>query len=273
MIVDYNKLQSNLQEWSNQYKKNLPYPHIVIDNLLYEETLEKALIEFPNVKDDGWIHYIHFNEKKHGLNKRDLIPSTLGEIIDELNSPRFIKYLEGLTGIDNLKSDDSLEGGGLHQTQRGGKLNIHADFMVHTHKHNWRRRINVLVYLNKSWEQSYNGDLELWTTNMSQCEKKVAPLFNRMVIFNTDKDSFHGVPEKVNCPVSDSRKSIALYYFTEENTIPLKNPTNYQARPTDSMLKKVGIWMDKEVVALYTVIKRRFGLSDDFVSKFLNNFR
>ena len=69
----------------------------------------------------------------------------------ELNKEEFVSALSELTGIKGLKPDPSLEGGGLHQTQRGGFLNIHADFTVHPHKRNWRRRVTVLVYLNDDW--------------------------------------------------------------------------------------------------------------------------
>ena len=270
-MVDLSKWKKSLAENSEVYKNASPYPHIQLENFLEEWAAEKALSQFPAVKDQGWIHYIHVNEKKHGLNKMELLPPFIQELIHELNSDEFVAYISELTGIPNLKADDMLEGGGLHQSQRNGFLNIHADFTVHPHKRNWSRRVNILIYLNKDWKPEYNGDLELWDRKMKGVQAKIAPIFNRCVIFNTDKDSYHGVPDTILCPEDDTRKSIALYYFTEETVRPTLISTNYKARPNDGF-KSVLIYLDKKMVATYTYVKRTFGINDAFISKVLNIF-
>lgn len=271
-FVDLEAWKSKLPELKAQYKTDKPFPHIVIDDFLRADELDKAEAEFPPINDEGWIHYLHFNEKKHGLNKMDMIPQNCAALIQELNSPEFIEFLEEVTGIKGLLADESLEGGGLHQSKRGGFLNIHADFTVHPHKRNWQRRVNVLVYLNKDWKPEYKGELELWTRDMKQCEAKALPLFNRCVIFNTDFDSFHGLPEPIQCPEDMTRKSIALYYFTEEKTTPKKVNTNYKARPDESTSKKAMVFFDKQLLWTYSRIKSALGLNDDFASKVLKFF-
>lgn len=270
-IFDYKKWNTTLADNAKDYVSRQPYPHIYLDNFLEEWAAEKAMGEFPAVKDDGWIHYVHVNEKKHGLNKMDLLPPFIREVIQEFNSPEFVAYMSKLTGIDNLLPDDMLEGGGLHQSMRGGFLNIHADFTVHPHKRNWRRRVNLLVYLNKDWQPDYRGDLELWDREMKECQQKIAPIFNRCAIFNTDDDSYHGLPDPIMCPDDMTRKSIALYYFTEEKVAPKKRSTNYQARPEDGS-KAILIYLDKKLIALYSSLKSTLGINDDFVSKVLNLF-
>ncbi|WP_299887524.1 2OG-Fe(II) oxygenase [uncultured Lacinutrix sp.] len=274
MILDYSKRTKMLAIDTKNYQNALPYPHIILDDFLETEAAEKALNVFPKIKDEGWIHYVHVNEKKHGLNKLSLIPEFIKDgIIKELNSVEFIKYLERLTGINNLLPDTTIEGGGIHQSEKGGYLNIHADFTVHPHKKNWRRRVNVLVYLNKDWSTSYGGALELWQKDMSECVVKIEPIFNRIVVFNTDEDSYHGFPEPMQCPDGITRKSIALYYFTEEESGSFKRrATNYRARPSDGF-KTVFIWIDKKMIAIYTKLKGVLGINDDFVSKILNTFR
>ena len=271
VLVDLDKWRKNLSGQKVDYSQAIPYPHIVLDNFLEEWAAQKAMGVFPKVQDQGWIHYLHINEKKHGLNKMDLLPAFIQQLIKELNKPEFVSFISELTGIPKLLPDDSLEGGGLHQSKRGGFLNIHADFTVHPHKRNWRRRVNLLIYLNKDWKPEYNGHLELWTRDMKKCEQKISPIFNRCVLFNTDEDSFHGLPETINCPEEMTRKSIALYYFTEEEKTPAKYATNYQARPGDG-IKSIFIWLDKKVIALYNEIKGVLGINDDFVSKVLNFF-
>lgn len=270
-ILDLSKWKKAVDENAATYQSAHPYPHGQFENFLEPAAAQKAMEAFPKVKDDGWIHYVHVNEKKHGLNKMDLIPPYLQEVIRQLNTDEFVAHLSRLTGIDGLQADPSLEGGGLHQSQRGGYLNIHADFTVHPHKRNWRRRVNLLVYLNENWLPEYRGELELWTRDMKACAKSVLPVFNRCVIFNTDQDSYHGLPDPIQCPEDMTRKSIALYYFTEEKEMPRMRSTNYRARPGDG-LKSLLIRLDTEAVALYTRLKGWLGINDDFVSKVLNLF-
>ncbi|MEZ4760489.1 MAG: 2OG-Fe(II) oxygenase [Flavobacteriales bacterium] len=270
-IVDLDRWEQALPGLVPAYQEAKPFPYGQFDDFLDPEAALEAYQAFPKVKDEGWIHYVHVNEKKHGLNKMDRLPPFLREVITELNSDRFVRWLEQLTGIQGLKADDMLEGGGLHQSGRGGFLNIHADFTVHPHKRNWRRRVNVLVYLNKGWQEDWGGQLELWERDMSTCSARITPFFNRCVIFNTDEDSYHGLPDPLTCPEDESRKSIALYYFTEEAEAPRLRTTNYRARPTDG-IKGVAIWLDKQAIALYTRVKRTLGINDDFVSDLLNRF-
>ncbi|TNE62592.1 MAG: 2OG-Fe(II) oxygenase [Bacteroidetes bacterium] len=270
-VLDLTKWEKIAGENAATYQSAHPYPHGQFDNFLEASAARRAMEAFPKVKDDGWIHYVHVNEKKHGLNKMDLIPADIQQVIQELNSDAFVQILSRLTGIEGLKADPSLEGGGLHQTQRGGFLNIHADFTVHPHKRNWRRRVNLLVYLNEDWKPEYRGELELWTRDMKACAQKILPVFNRCAIFNTDDDSFHGLPDPVQCPEDTTRKSIALYYFTEETATPRKRATNYRARPGDGV-KSLFIWADREAVRIYNTLKGWLGINDDFVSKVLNLF-
>jgi len=269
VIFDYKRWTDRLEQDRETYRQADPYPNIMFEDFLEDWAAQKALDVFPKVKDEGWIHYVHVNEKKHGLNKLDLIPEFIREVISELNSPAFIQYLEKLTGIDGLQPDETFEGGGIHQSERGGYLNVHADFTVHPHRRNWRRRVNVLVYLNQNWEKGYGGDLELWDRQMKACVRKVEPLFNRVVVFNTDEDSYHGLPDPLKCPEGESRKSIALYYFTEEKEAPRKRATNYRARPDDGA-KSMLIWLDKKLIATYNWVKGVLGINDDFASKVLN---
>ena len=107
--------------------------------------------------------------------------------------------MQTLTGIDENQSDPYLQGGGLHELRNDGYLNIHADFNIHpTLKLD--RRLNILIYLNKNWEDEFGGNLQLWNKDMTKCEKKIIPIFNRMVIFSTTDFSYHGNPDKINCP-------------------------------------------------------------------------
>ena len=49
---------------------------------------------------------------------------------------------------------------------------------------------------------------------MSRCVRRILPVFNRCVIFNTNDVSYHGHPDPLECPAEMTRKSIAIYYYT-----------------------------------------------------------
>ena len=256
-----------------RYQNAFPFPHIILDNFLEKACAERFLEEFPDPRATSeWIYYVHVNEKKLGLNKYHLFPPHIRSTVEALNTPRFIAFLSRLTGVHGLEADKELEGGGLHQIERGGFLNIHADFTVHPHRRDWRRRVNVLIYFNKDWQESYGGHLELWDKDMKQCVQKIAPLFNRCVIFNTDPFSFHGHPEPLACPVDRQRKSLALYYFTKDANSFVRS-TEYRSRPHERVVIRLAIWADKMTLRMYDAVKRRLGISDRAISKILRFLR
>jgi Rps23 Pro-64 3,4-dihydroxylase Tpa1-like proline 4-hydroxylase len=269
-LFPYSKWNSELSTLALRYQNNPPCPHLLLAGFLNPQVAKGVAEEFPAPDTDAWIQYKHQNENKQGMTKRELFPPYLGEVADELNSPEFVAWLSQLTGIPGLQADPSLEGGGLHQSGRGGFLNVHTDFSHHHYHKNWRRRINRILYLNDGWQEQWGGSIELWEPTMRSCVAKYPPMLNHALIFNTDDKSFHGFPEPLTCPEGQSRKSLAFYYYTAERDGKYTpHSTDYRGRPNDGAGKKVLIWLDKKAVDLYSRAKARFGFSDDFASKVL----
>jgi Rps23 Pro-64 3,4-dihydroxylase Tpa1-like proline 4-hydroxylase len=272
-LFPYERWQSQLTALARQYRDASPFPHIHLTDFLEPAVAQALADEFPQPNSSAWIQYKHYNENKSGLTKREMFPPLLGKLADELNSPEFLSWLSDLTGIPDLLADPTLEGGGLHQSSRGGFLNVHADFTMHHHEKNWRRRINLILYLNPGWRREWGGAIELWDQQMKHCVASVTPLLNHALIFNTTDTSYHGFPEKLACPENVSRRSLALYYYTlEQDSSYVARSTNYQARPADSNAKAALIWIDKKAVHLYSRAKEKFGIGDDFASKVLGFF-
>ena len=63
--------------------------------------------------------------------------------------------------------------------------------------------------------KKWGGKFELWSNDVKNCIKRVTPIFNRMIIFSTTSQSYHGHPSPLNTPKKISRKSIAMYYYTD----------------------------------------------------------
>ncbi len=198
----------------DQYNNADPFPHIFFDNIFNESILNNILNDFPNNLEKIGKNFNNKVEKKLSLNKAEMFSDDTNNFIYFLNSEFFLNFLQELTGIkEKLIPDPYLEGGGIHELKKDGYLNIHSDFNLHpTMKLD--RRLNVLIYLNKNWDKNFGGSLELWDKKMENCVQKILPVFNRMVIFSTTDFSYHGNPDKVNCSNDNSRKSIAMYYYS-----------------------------------------------------------
>ena len=208
-------LQEIAAQAAKTYADGNPFPNIYFDDFFDEEMLSEVLEEFPDLSKKRSKKYDSPTEiKLAGKGQRFFGPKTK-KFMDFLNSQEFLDFLQVLTSIEEpLVADTSFAGGGQHEIKPGGLLKIHADFNKHP-KNGLDRRVNVLVYLNKDWDESYGGHFELWDTKMEKCEKKILPLFNRMAIFSTTDFSYHGHPDPLTCPEDRSRKSLALYYFSD----------------------------------------------------------
>jgi hypothetical protein len=260
-------LRERLSVLKTEFATAHPYQHVVIDNFLPENVFQQAMANFDVVSKEQWTGYLHVNERKFANSNPTTWGMTLQQIARELNTPEFVSLLEELTGIDNLLVDPTFEGGGLHQSLRGGFLNMHADFTVHPHQRHWKRRLNLLLYCNENWLPEYGGGLELWDATMSHAEKIVQPIGNRVLIFATDATSFHGHPDPLQCPDGVARRSIALYYFTYEDK-PNVRSTEYRARPNDGS-KGILIYLDKMTLRIFDKAKRRLGISNSFADRVL----
>lgn len=208
------KLNYDPQSLRGRYLSADPFPHMVLDGLFDDADLESVLAEFPKPDEMRWVRFDSPTEKKLGyFHEQSTITNRVRAFLDAMNGFEMLLFLEALTGMEGLIPDPYFGGGGLHQIEPGGFLKIHADFNVHP-KLKLDRRANVLVYMNKDWREEWGGHLELWSPTATECRQRIAPLFNRTVIFSTTDTSFHGHPHPLASPAGVTRKSVSLYYYT-----------------------------------------------------------
>lgn len=198
---------------AERYRSAQPFPHVVLDDFVPGDVVERVVAEFPS-REDAWDLYVDDgNSLKLATSDESRMGPATRQLIAEFNGGAMIEFLEVLTGISGLVPDPHLVGGGLHQLGSGGFLRVHADFNRHE-RLNLDRRINLLLYLNPGWKEEYGGNLELWSRDMSSCVRQIAPEAGRCVIFNTTDFSFHGNPQPVSAPDEQPRRSLAFYYYS-----------------------------------------------------------
>jgi Rps23 Pro-64 3,4-dihydroxylase Tpa1-like proline 4-hydroxylase len=236
------KLEILAQAKAEEYRANLPYPHIYFDNFLPFDVAEAALGDFPEPKEADWLACKDVNQqKKLAFDAVEKLPLSIRDVLHFLNTRPMLKFLETLSGIQGVLPDPNYFGGGLHQIKPGGLLEVHADFSYHKGLR-LDRRLNVLIYLNKNWKEEYGGHLELWDREVKRAEKKILPIFNRCVIFSTTSVSFHGHPVPLACPPDRNRKSIATYYYSngrpeEDPGLTHNHDVAFQQRPGVNRVK------------------------------------
>jgi hypothetical protein len=225
------ELRLDPARFHDAYAAAAPFPHAVLDGLFADDVLDAVLAEFPRPQAINWVQFDNPTEKKLAYSYKEPLGETLRSFLFEMSSAPVLEFLQQLTGIEGLIPDPYFGGAGPHQIARGGFLKVHADF-------NWHpllkldRRLNLIVYLNKDWQPDYGGHLELWNRDMSRCEQRVLPVFNRTVVFSTTDTSYHGHPAPLACPETMTRKSVSFYYYSNGR------PDEERSAPHDTIFKK-----------------------------------
>ena len=93
-LVDHARLGARLSTVMPTYAGAEPYPHAVLDDFLDPAVARADAAGIPADDPSGWINYVHFNERKYGKTDRASFPPTIGRVVDELNAPPFVAWLE-----------------------------------------------------------------------------------------------------------------------------------------------------------------------------------
>ena len=203
-----------------------PFEHVVIDNFLDENYANELYELFPETFD-GWYKYENPIEFKFTYDNIDYLDEKMKNFFYYLSSDKLIEIFRKITNINDLTYDEYLHGAGLHCHPRYGKLNVHLDYEKHPFSGK-ERRVNVIFFLSKNWNNIWNGQNELWDKEAPKCVKKTDVVFNRAIIFKTNDVSWHGLSETILCPEKEYRKSVAFYYLSP--LISVKNEHNYRKK-------------------------------------------
>ena len=212
--ADYQDLMAVAKGHHEAYCIGDPFPNISFQHFFNPEKLDEVLTEFPDLSQGAGIKFDNPNEIKLATRGEHRFGPKTRAFMHYLNSQPFLEFLQELTNIEEtLLPDPYFEGGGMHESKAGGLLKVHADFNKHR-RSGLDRRLNVLIYLNKDWKDSYGGHFELWNRDMTKCVKRLRPDYNTLAMFSTTDFSYHGLPDPITCPPDRSRRSLALYYFS-----------------------------------------------------------
>jgi hypothetical protein len=240
-----------------------PFRHVVIDDFLCADYAAALLAAFPpfergNARNEaGELGGKSTIERIRGL-------GTPYTALDDLIQTReFLDFVGRITGIPELLYDADYFGGGTHENREGQDLDPHVDFNHHP-REGWHRRLNLIVYLNREWNDRWGGSLELHSDPRAADDRVslVTPLYNRCVIFETTEWSWHGFG-RITLPAGRealTRKSIALYLYTRERPaeeLAGTHSTIYVDRPLPERFHPGMTLEQHDIEELRTLLARR----------------
>lgn len=252
----------------NQVRNAEPFPHFYIDNFLKEDFANEVYNAFPSYEEAKKVgkSYYKVNEKeKVQITDSAIFPEPIKRLHELLASKEFLELISDIMGIPDLLADPDLIGGGIHETNSGGHLDVHVDFNYLKNKQ-WHRRLNILIYFNKDWKEEYGGYFDIWDKDVKQCYGAFAPLFNRVFVFATSEISYHGV-RPITCPPGVSRKSFAAYYYTE------KAPDHWSGQHHSTIFKpRPDEWLKGNILMPYEESKKTLEGTFNKIKKAVKSF-
>jgi hypothetical protein len=210
----------NIDFFQGSFGKCKHTKHVCIDNFFSDEIASWLLEDFPAFEQSQQLNEFGDTGLKAVYEKLSDISPRYRKISDYLASAEFNQLIQKICGDDSVYwGGESMYGGGTHENLNGIELDQHVDFNYNdlTGEH---RRLNLLIYLNPTWEEAWGGQLELHSNPLDRMNNEItsfSPLFNRAILMETTETIWHGFP-RINIPEQinvSSRKSLALYFYSK----------------------------------------------------------
>lgn len=271
---------NRVEQYREEFLSAEPFRHVVIDDFLEPAGAEQMLRDFPAFDPAKALNEMgEVGNKAVFENIADLSPF-YRRLAEHVESREFLDTISALTGVEGLLSDPTHFGGGTHENLHGQELDPHVDFNYD--ERTWvHRRLNLLLYLNKEWEDEWGGSLELHSDPSRPEEnrvKVVTPLFNRCLIFETSERSWHGFsiirlpPDKRHL----SRKSFSLYLYTKERPeeeIAPPHTTFYIQRPLPDHIRPGRTLSDEDFETIRQLLYKRDRFIENYQKRELEHGR
>jgi hypothetical protein len=190
-----------------------PFPHLTLDGAFHPDLLELVQEEFELAPETTWQVMRSTHEATHRSKPCPVLGTATQLYFGIVNSGSFVRFLSDVSGVGHLLPDPEFYGGGMHETRNGGIFDIHRDFEHHA-RGGLVNEMVFLTYLNRDWQPSNGGALELWDSATMRAARIIPVQFGCSVLLKHGPDSFHGHRVPWNHPRGVPRRSLASYYYS-----------------------------------------------------------
>lgn len=246
-MINFDEIEKNIDEYRQSFRSAHPFELLILDDFCDKDKLDQFYSSIPDPVEGGVNKSRDYVFAKNKFEKSDFrkISDVANVLYQDLTSDRFSMILSEITG-QRVFIDPDFHGGGIHQGGKDSFLDMHVDFNFHPLKSNWFRNLNVLLYLNKGWDKSYGGQLNLRHKDTGE-SASVEPIYNRCVIMFTRDYTLHGY-SKINFPTGTYRRSVAAYaYSISNNSADEVRSTKWYPDNAGFIKKQVGLLWPKLV--------------------------
>jgi Rps23 Pro-64 3,4-dihydroxylase Tpa1-like proline 4-hydroxylase len=199
----------------------------VLDDLLPAGEAQALYQAFPG--PDQMMRRHDLRESKYVSAQLDRHAPALEELTFAFQDVQVVALLAEITGIDELEPDPLLYAGGISAMTWGVFLNPHLD-NSHDGGRQRYRVLNSLYYLTPDWREQWGGNLELWDSGLHGPPRTIASRFNRLVLMETNRRSWHSVSPIVH----EGRRTCVSNYFFRRRPVGSEDyfhATSFRGRP------------------------------------------
>jgi Rps23 Pro-64 3,4-dihydroxylase Tpa1-like proline 4-hydroxylase len=229
----------------------------VLDDVLPLESAQAIHRAFP--PNEAMRLMDTFRERKYTSKSLERMDALVHDALFAFQAPPVLEAVAAITGLRDMVGDPSLYAGGISAMTEGQFLDPHID---NSHDSDGRlyRVLNLLYYVTPGWRTENGGNLELWDDAVRQ-RLEIPSLFNRLVIMQTDRSSWHSVNR---VKVRGTRCCVSNYYFSPHspNGVDLTHITFFQGRPEQPLRRLLATADGHMRTLLRKVVKRGLGKQD-----------
>ncbi|MEZ5285971.1 MAG: 2OG-Fe(II) oxygenase [Vicinamibacterales bacterium] len=230
--------------------------HCTLDALLPDDLARQVADAFP--PSDTMRLMRSFREVSNTTKSFAHAGPLVQEALFAFQAPAVVRLVESITGLRDQHPDPQLYAGGLSVMEKGHFLHPHID---NSHDAGRRHRtLNLLYYVTPGWRVEDGGHLQLWDARV-RVPVTVPSLFNRLVIMETHRHSWHGVNA---VRAGGGRKCVSNYYFSEHSPdgSPYFHVTSFSAPPDRPLLRMLAAADTAVRSALRTFVPTGVGRTD-----------
>tara|TARA_B100001093_G_scaffold159389_1_gene151876 strand:- start:283 stop:1110 length:828 start_codon:yes stop_codon:yes gene_type:complete len=237
----YKRLSEDKKKLTKAWEspKNTNTRHLIIDNLLPDNLCNQIYESFPKKLHNFYLRK-SFRERKRTLANLSNYNENINNAIYAFQNKKILDIISEITKINNLEADENLYAGGLSLMTKGDFLNPHID-NSHNITRDKYRRLNLLYYVTPGWVEVNGGNFELWDNKITK-PKNITSLFNRMIIMETTRNSWHSVNKIIS---NQARCCVSNYYFSKESPLKINEQyfhvTSFTGRPNEKYKRAYGL--------------------------------